>query len=216
MSAILKGDNPDFFLELGQLSLNSTRFLAQSFERLPESPYKDGQYRLRRFSHFNFANDRLNHLQHKDFLQSGKVNTFQGGVERQYQEIETDVIASPAFVELFQHFKRMAKVADDADIDVHQIRIRAQAGESVPVAPEGVHQDGFDRIGLYFIQRDHLKKGGNLRVHTEKESKAFIDHQFDSGEFIVLNDRRFWHSASSIVPEDGLDEGHLDVFVLTA
>ena len=216
MSAILKGDTPDFFLELGQLSGESTCFLAPSFERLPESLYKDGQYRLRRFSHFNFTDGQLIQLTPKDFLQSAKVNSFQGNVDRHYEEIEQSVIESDAFIELFQHFKRMAKVVDDAEIDVHQIRIRAKQGEKVPVAPEGVHQDGFDIIGIYFIQRDHLKRGGNLRVHTDKDSKAFIDYQFDHGEFVILNDRRFWHSASSIVPEDGLEEGHLDAFVLTA
>ncbi len=204
-----------FYLELGQLSADHTQILAKSFDNLPPNPYLDGEFRLRRFSHFTFSGQSLTHLPQKDFVQSEELNTFQGGVVRRYEEIEDEIINSAAFVEMFQHFKNMAHVNDDADIEVHQLRILAKENKETAVAPEGVHQDGFDRIGIFVIQREHLKAGGNLRIHLNKNDAPFINHTFDKGEFVVLNDKRFWHSAATILPEEG-HEGSMDIFVLTA
>jgi hypothetical protein len=204
-----------FYLELGQLNQQNNEILAESFNNLPPNPYADGNFRLRRFSHFTFKNNTLSHLPQKDFVQSQELNAFQGGVVRRYEEIEDGLINNDAFKEMFFHFKNMAHLDDNADIEVHQIRIKAKQGKEADVAPEGVHQDGFDRIGIFVIRREHLKAGGNLRIHLEKESEPFISHKFDHGEFVVLNDKRFWHSAAKILPEEG-HEGYMDVFVLTA
>lgn len=214
-NAQLINHNNEFYLELGKLKTEHTAFLCKSFEQLPPSDYKDGKFRLRRFSHFKFKNNQLTHLPKKGFLQSVEFNQFQGDIERQYEEIEKEVIQSPAFLEMFQHFKSIANVNDNADIDVHQIRISSNSGEKRPVTPEGVHQDGYKHIGIFSIQRKHIKEGGDLCIHDSKQNKPFIQYSFDHGEFIVLNDKRFWHSATDIVAEDQ-HNGIMDVFVLTA
>jgi len=116
---------------------------------------------------------------------------------------------------MLQHFKAIAKVADSADIDVHQIRVSSYSGEKRPATPEGVHQDGFEHIAIFGIQRKHIKEGGDLCIHDAKHNKPFIQYSFDHGEFIVLNDQRFWHSATDIVAEDQ-QHGSMDVFILTA
>ncbi|MGB1236947.1 MAG: 2OG-Fe dioxygenase family protein [Pseudomonadales bacterium] len=204
----------DFFLQLGQLSQESVAVLAPSFDNLPGSDYLDGAYRLRRYSHFKFDGETLLELPAKAFSQSDDLNTFQGNVAREYQSVEADIVASDAFKELFVNFKSMANIADETPIEVHQIRILANANESTPVAPEGVHQDGFDRLAVFVIARQNVS-GGEVCVHCDKEQAPIFKHSFDKGEFVVLNDKRFWHSAGELVAQED-DKAFMDVIVLTA
>jgi len=204
----------DFLLELGQLNESHVTQLSASFNNLPKSNYLDGDYRLRRYSHFNFSADKLTKLPIKAFEQGLDFNTFQGNIERRYEEIEQEVINSKAFVELFTRFKDIASLDDKADIDVHQMRIIARDNKFSQVTPEGVHQDGYKSIGIFFID-NNARIGGELKVHTQQKAEPFIKHKFDKGEFVVLNDERFWHSAEDI-QAIGEGEVHLDVFVLTA
>ncbi|MBJ7553658.1 2OG-Fe dioxygenase family protein [Marinomonas spartinae] len=202
-----------FYLELGQLSPDSVEHLAPTFNDLPTNPYADGQFRLRRYSCFTLHQEKLSRLPAKEFVQDDSINHFQGNVVRRYPEIEEQTFQDPGFVELFKHFREMANVKDGTLIEVHQLRIFADH-QLAEVAPEGVHQDGFDRIGIYVMQRHNIK-GGKINVHLEENSPAIISHAFDHGEFVILNDRKFFHSANPIQPIDG-ELGYMDIFVLTA
>lgn len=202
-----------FRLEVGQLTPSTVDHLAPSFEDLPPNPYADGSYRLRRYSRFIFRDDTLKRLPTKEFVQDSDVNHFQGDIVRTYPEICDATISDPGFLELFEHFQKMADIADGSTIEVHQMRIFADHHQ-VDVAPEGVHQDGFDRIGIYVIQRHNIV-GGEVSIHTAERSPAMMKHPLNHGEFIVLNDRRFFHYAEPIKPVDG-EVGYMDAFVLTA
>lgn len=206
--------NREFYLELGQLSEESVAVLAPSFDTLPPNPYMDGAFRLRRYSHFLFKQGKLMQLPTKAFVQDASINRYQGNIERIYPEVETHIVQSDAFLEMFRHFKHMSALDDQTPIEVHQIRILAKDLQSTEVAPEGVHQDGFDRLGIFVLNRHNIE-GGDIRVHPGFEAPAFVNHAFDQGEFVVLNDRRFFHSASAIRPLSD-ENGYLDVFVLTA
>jgi hypothetical protein len=208
-----KVETESFYLELGQLTPNSVNHLAPSFDRLPPNPYADGEFRLRRYSRFTLEQGQLNRLPSQAFVQDKNINHFQGDVVRSYEEIDDNIVVDPSFVELFEHFQKMASVQDGTPIEVHQLRIFADH-KSAEVAPEGVHQDGFDRIGIYVMQRHNIE-GGNINIHLDNNSPALISHDFDKGEFVVLNDRKFFHSAQPIKPANG-DQGYMDVFVLTA
>jgi hypothetical protein len=211
--SLLQYKDDDFYLQLGQLNQNHTQYLCRSFDNLTTNSYKDGEFRLRRFSHFNFKNNQINQLPHKGFLQSAEFNDYQGGVERHFDEIEADVVKSYAFLELFKQFKSMTNFSDDTNIDVHQMRISTLSGEQRPLTPEGVHQDGYQHIAICILQRKHIKEGGDLCIHTSKESDAFMQYTFDAGEFIVLNDQRFWHSGTDIIASEKHD-AIMDAFIL--
>ncbi|WP_137170160.1 2OG-Fe dioxygenase family protein [Marinomonas sp. FW-1] len=202
-----------FYLELGQLSPESVNHLTPSFEQLPPNPYADGTFRLRRYSRFTVEHGSLQRLPAKAFVQDESINHFQGNVVRQYEEIDDKTACDPAFIELFHYFQQMASVSDGTPIEVHQLRIFADH-KSAEVAPEGIHQDGFDRIGIYVMQRHNIE-GGNINVHLTENSPALMSHNFDHGEFVVLNDRKFFHSAQAIKPING-ELGYMDIFVLTA
>lgn len=202
-----------FGLELGQLTHDAVDHLAPSFDTLPDNPYADGSYRLRRYSRFEFRNDALTRLPAKAFVQDASINHFQGDVKRTYPEIEDTTVEDDCFIELFEHFQKMADLPEGSIIEVHQMRIFAEHDE-VQVAPEGIHQDGFDRIGIYIIQRCNIH-GGEVSVHTAEHTPPLLKYPLDHGEFVVVNDKKFYHYATPIVPKDG-SRGYLDAFVLTA
>jgi hypothetical protein len=204
----------DFLLQLGQLTNNSVTSLTTSFANLPKSDYLDGAFRLRRFSHFTYASGQLLELPTKAFSQTGDINTFQGNVAREYPSIEAEVVSSDAFSEMFKNFKKMTELTDDKPIEVHQMRILGAKGSLTEAAPEGVHQDGFDYLGVFVIERKNIQ-GGEICVHPEKEQAPIFKHAFDSGEFVILNDKRFWHSAQNLEAVND-DLAYMDVFVLTA
>lgn len=204
----------DFLLELGQLKEDHVTQLSASFNNLPKSNYLDGDYRLRRYSHFNFSANVLKKMPAKAFEQSAEFNDFQGNVARQYEDIEQGLIDSEAFVEIFSRFKDITNLDDEANIEVHQIRIIAVGEQGSQVTPEGVHQDGYQRIGIFVINGNNVI-GGELNIHTQKHAAPFIKHKFDQGEFVVLNDKHFWHSAEDI-RSAGPGSANMDVFVLTA
>lgn len=204
----------DFLLQLGQLTDNSVNSLTSSFANLPKSNYLDGAFRLRRFSHFTYSAAQLSELPSKAFSQTGDVNSYQGDVAREYPAIESTVVQSAAFCEMFENFKKMTELKDDKPIEVHQMRILGSKGSVTEAAPEGVHQDGFDYLGVFVIERKNIQ-GGEICVHPEKEQAPIFKHAFDKGEFVILNDKRFWHSAQQLEAVND-DLAYMDVFVLTA
>lgn len=208
-----KTKNTPFYLELGQLTSDSVNHLIPSFDHLPPNPYADGAFRLRRYSRFTLTHNKIRRLPSQAFVQDESINHFQGNIVRRYEEIDDKIVNDTAFLELFEHFQTMANVADNTPIEVHQLRIFADH-KSAEVAPEGIHQDGFDRIGIYVMQRHNIE-GGKIHVHLGKNSPALISHDFDRGEFVVLNDRKFYHSAQPIKPLHDA-QGYMDIFVLTA
>lgn len=204
--------NP-FYLKLGKISDEGVKQMAPSFTNLPESDYKDGGYRLRRFSAFTFSGEKVNKLASRSFEQSSDLNKFQGDVARQYEDIEASCYESDGFQEMFAQFYHNAGIASDDEVEVHQLRIRAKPNSTVEVAPEGVHQDGFNRIGMFIVNHENLT-GGELRVHETYDSKPMVEYLFKDGEFMVLNDALFWHDGNDIMAQD--KEGYFDLFVVTA
>lgn len=201
-----------FFLKLGKLSEGKVEQLAPSFFNLPENQYKDGYYRLRRYSVFTFSGHKVNKLPYRTFKQSSELNKFQGDIEREYPDIEASCYQSEGFQEMFAQFYANAELAEDTEVEVHQLRMRAQPNQTISIAPEGVHQDGFNRIGMFFVNYENLT-GGELYVHETQTSKPMLDYRFKNGEFMVLNDAQFWHSANEATATD--ETGYLDLFVLT-
>ena len=204
----------NFYLELGQLSEKSVQSLETSFDNLPKSNYLDGAYRLRRFSHFSYTQNTLKLLPTKAFSQNAEINEFQGSVAREYQDIEASVVGSSGFDEMFSSFKKMANIADETPIEVHQMRILGKKDMAVETAPEGVHQDGFNYLAVFVIDRNNIA-GGEICVHPAKAQAPIFKHAFDHGEFVVINDKRFWHSAAALQAVND-DAAYMDVFVLTA
>lgn len=207
-------ENSPFYLTMGRLSEASIADLSPHFNNLPDNEYQDGEYRLRRFGAFTWENGNVKKLPHQAFVQSSEFNKFQGDIVREYEDILPECYESEGFAEMMQHYFERSGLPENTTIEMHQLRIQAKPNETVAVAPEGVHQDGYDRIGMFMINYNNLS-GGALKIHLEKDLPPMIDHLLANGEYFVLNDARFWHDADDVTCTHNSDLGYYDLFVLT-
>ncbi len=201
-------------LHITQLSHQALTQLAPSFVNLPHTDHADGQYRLRRYSVIRFAGGKVEELSKHDFMQSDEINHFQGNVVRHFEPILSSTLNSEGMREMCELFVTTNELPDGQEIEIHQMRIAAIYDET-QVAPEGVHQDGFDHIAIIGIDRHNIV-GGEIMLYQDSHDAPFFRKVLDNGEIAMLADRKLWHNACPIRSIEHGEEGHMDVFVLTA
>ena len=87
-----------YLLKLMQVGEDIANELQGSFNRLPRTDHKDGQYRLRRYSKIKLREagggtiSEFMKLESEAFEQSEEYNSFQGGMERRFEDIEDEDI----------------------------------------------------------------------------------------------------------------------------
>ena len=200
--------------ELGQLEGAGLNDIEKSFDRLPPDPYAEERLRSRRFSRFKLReNGTLEHRRHKEFMQTKEVNSYAGDIKREYEEIEDDIITHPLFIKMFQTLTDHTDIGYDRIIEAHQIRWHCQKNIKAP-APEGVHQDGFDFLGMFMITPYNVD-GGEVMLYKSPDSAPCFKKAMEAGEFIIVNDRSLYHNASPLVPTANEEDGHWDFIVLT-
>jgi len=211
-------------LQINQLSKEGVETLKPSFDNLPETDHKDGKFRLRRYSVFDIRTTfwdarteaHLDRVEHRDFVQGDDINKFQGNMKRNFEEIEDSVAESQGMKELALLFKETNNLVGGHEVEVHQMRIviRKYSHDSVPPAPEGVHQDGFDRIAIVSVNRDNVQ-GGAVQVFRSQHGKPLLDAILKDGEVVNLDDKHFWHFATEIDLINPTKDGTWDAFVIT-
>jgi hypothetical protein len=197
---------------LPDLPLDSIR---PFFDRLPADPYISGHYRFRRLSHFKFSGDRLVKLPHRRLFQAKQYNPLVGDVAREYAELEDELIALPEFKKILREFFQFSQLCTQKqEIAVHQIRTTASPSEMGNPAPEGIHRDGVDLVGIFSIDRSAVA-GAETHLYVDKKGSPFFSKVLAPGEFLVFRDDLFYHFTSPIsATTDGM--GTRDVFVCTA
>ena len=206
-----------FNLKLVDISKASINSISDSFNQLPKTEHRDGEYRLRRYSSVRLSKSdgfKYKKLQSEPFNQSVKYNQYQGGVPRHFEEVEDDVIESLGMLEICDAFTESCGFTDEHTIDIHQMRILTE-GKTVPVSPEGVHQDGYRYIAIVGINRKNVD-GGDLLVFREQKGYPFLGMVMQPGEMVIINDRQLWHSAKPIRTIDIENIGYMDAIILTA
>ena len=204
-----------FDYKLQMLSAFNAEALSPFFDNLPVDPYIPGKFRCRRFSRFAGTPENLQRLEHKYFVQSAKVNQLAGGVKRDFPELEDSLIEVEEFQTLVAAFIDFTKIDPMiTEMGIHQIRIVASRDEQGEPAPEGIHQDGFDYVGIFCIKRARIS-GGETHLYRAKDQPPIFDKILVPGEFVLVNDRELFHYASSVAPTSDT-EGVRDVFVFTA
>ena len=203
-------------MQLDKMSDRCRESLSGFFDDLPTTNHADGNYRLRRYSRVKMSRETLIYetLEGKDFTQSSQYNDFQGDVSRTFENVDEDVIRSYGFWELCSRFINTFRLPTENIVEVHQMRVITLEDET-HVAPEGVHQDGYDAICIASINR-HNVTGGHLLVHKEKDSDPIVNMALENGELAYINDRTLWHNATPIRRLDASQDGHMDLIILTA
>ena len=149
-------------LQVDRLSDGAIKSISLSFDNLPQTDHKDGKFRLRRYSVVELQRGaKLTRLPHRKFLQSERLNEHQGGVVRDFEEIEDEVLESEGMKEICLTFKHANNLMDRQEIEIHQMRIVTLEDGTAEPSPEGIHQDGFDYIAMVAVSRHNID-GGEL------------------------------------------------------
>ena len=184
------------------------------FSNMPIDPYIKGNYRSRRLSRFTVSGNELIKLPHGYFFQSKEHNRLVGDVKREFAELDDALIKLDTFRNLVLAFSDSCKLHPEAEIGVHQIRIICSPDNSGNPAPEGIHQDGTDFIGIFSVDRNNIE-GGETHLYTAKKEKPVFSKVLNPGELLLVNDHDFFHFANPIKPQTNA-QGSWDVFVLTS
>ena len=199
------------FKKVNSLNLESIK---QFFPDLPVDPYIKDNYRFRRLSRFTVSGDKLIKLPHGYFYQSQQYNPLLGDVKREFAELDDALIELDDFKKLVLAFSDSCKLHPEAEIGVHQIRISCSPQNYGNPAPEGIHRDGTDFIGIFSVDRENIQ-GGETHLYTDKKEKPVFSKILNPGELLLVNDHEFLHFTSPIKPTSA-QEGTRDVFVLTS
>ena len=206
--------NNQNLLQLRFVSQSHIDAVKPSFANLPANPYADGAFRKRRYSVIKVVDGELKLQPTKAFVQDDSINTFQGNVERTYENLEDSLLASDGMKQIVHQFREMTGISADRDIEIHQFRMLAIDSDT-PAAPEGVHQDGFDHECVCGVSHENLE-GGELLVYENQQADPCFKMEIKDGMFALINDREVWHNATPMNKLDASKEGYLDCFVLTA
>ncbi|WP_167494701.1 MULTISPECIES: 2OG-Fe dioxygenase family protein [Vibrio] len=201
-------------LQLTSLSNNAISQLSPSFFDLPSTEHADGKFRLRRYSVIRVLDGNIVEQGKHEFMQSDDINHFQGNVVRQFEPIEPEILQSEGMLEMCNVFTQSNHLPNGQEIEIHQIRITAIYDET-EVAPEGVHQDGFDHIAIVGVGRHNIV-GGDIMLYATNKEAPFFTKILQDGEVAMLADSKLWHNAQPIRSVQNSEEGYMDVFVLTA
>lgn len=186
----------------------------QFFTDLPVDPYIKDNYRLRRLSRFKIAGDELIKLPHGYLFQSKNYNPLVGGIKREFAELDDAMIQLDEFKKLVFEFSNYCKLNRGVEIGVHQIRTTCSPDNFGNPAPEGIHRDGCEFVGIFAVDRENIE-GGETHLYVAKKEKPVFNKVLKPGELLLVNDREFFHFTTPIKPLSP-GQGTRDVFVLTS
>jgi hypothetical protein len=186
------------------------------FDNLPADPYLAGNYRFRRLSHFRIDGDRLTKLPHRRLFQSKNYNPLLGDVVREYEELEDGLVDLEDFQKVIWEFFQFCQLCTDKnEVAVHQIRTTATFQQAGNPAPEGIHRDGVDLVGIFSVNREGIDGGEtHLYKSQNKNGSPAISKVLHPGEFLVFKDDQYFHYTSPVSASE-TQQGVRDVFVFT-
>ncbi|SVK54427.1 Uncharacterized protein conserved in bacteria [Acinetobacter baumannii] len=161
-----------------------------------------------------YLNPNIAEVGPRTFMQSDQINHFQGNVVRRFEPIDSAVLQSAGMAEMCNLFAENNELPEGAEIEIHQMRVVAIQKDTL-VAPEGIHQDGFDHIAMIAIHRHNIV-GGEIMLYDDSRHDPFFKKALADGEAVLLADSKLWHNATPINTVSPNEEGYLDLFVLTA
>ena len=196
------------------ISEKSNYVMEDSFNYLKIDNYYLNK-RKRAFSLLEVGNQSVKIVGDLNFYQSNCYNNFNGNILRTYENIPKILVNDDLFKDMVFAFNK--KVNDENKlvnkyIQIHQIRVYADE-KPINLIPEGIHQDGFNIVGLYCVKRENIK-GGVSNIYDNKKNKIY-KRELSQGEMIILNDARLFHDVTNIELVDKEQIGYRDIFVLT-
>ncbi len=202
----------DFIIDKGD-KIEKTENIKNSFDNMKIDHYYDNK-RSRAYSLVKVDNG-LEIMGNIKFYQSLNYNNYNGNKLRDYDNIDSSLLKDVYFNSLVKTFtqqvnektKKMCKY-----IQVHQIRVYAENNIS-NLLPEGIHQDGFNIVGIACVTRENVIGGLNNIYDANKN--FLYSKQLDEGEMMILNDSKVYHDVTNIEIDKSINVGYRDIFVFT-
>lgn len=218
MQKILESINLDYAFMFTHKKVNSISMegFEKFFADLPVDPYIKDKYRYRRLSRFILSGEEVIKQPHGYLFQSKSYNPVPnyGDIKREYAEIDDKLVALDNFQKMILAFCDSCKIHPEAEIGIHQIRTICSPNHSGNPAPEGIHRDGTDFIGIFAVNRHNIQ-GGATHLYTNRKEKPVFSKVLNPGDLLLVNDHEFLHFTTPIKPV--VEEvGYRDVFVLTS
>lgn len=91
---------------------------------------------------------------------------------RRFEPIDSAVLQSAGMAEMCNLFAENNELPEGAEIEIHQMRVVAIQKDTL-VAPEGIHQDGFDHIAMIAIHRHNIV-GGEIMLYDDSHHDPFF------------------------------------------
>ena len=153
--------------------------------------------------------------------------------DRRFVRVPAAIHRRPEFAEMIARFTSYARLdqryasRSSLTVGVHVIRIKADAsdpGLRGQVVPEGMHQDGFEYIGLISPSRvnvagdwqTYVYVGGANGERPSPTTRPIFQNPVEPGCMLFLDDRRMWHDADDLRQEDpAKGPGWRDFVVIT-
>lgn len=193
---------------------------ADSWQRLEIDAYMADRGRYRRRRHANYATtDRnIERGPHRPHYQSLVYNPLHGGIERWFEPMETTIADGSSLRTILacchDLFGALAPQVRDWQVEVHQFRIEARAGEPGQPTPEGVHRDGVDYVLVLLIRRDNISSGTtSIHAPDGRSLGSFtLTNPFDA---VLVDDARVYHGVTPVTPLNPDEPACRDVLVVT-
>ena len=204
----------DYTLErLNSVNLDKIGYF---FGNLPADPYLEGNYRFRRLSHLKLSDHRLVKLPHNPLFQSKEYNPLLGDVVREFSDLDDALIKFEDFQKIVFEFFEFCKLCSAPnEVGVHQIRTVTSVEQVGYPAPEGIHRDGVNLVGVFCVNRENIE-GGETCLYKSKDGDPIFTKILNPGELLVFNDHQFFHFTSVVKAIASGAQGIRDVFVLTS
>jgi hypothetical protein len=178
-----------------------------------------GRYRRRRHALFRApATAAIERRPHGPHWQGLDYNPLNGGVQRWFEPITEAIGRSQSLTTILawcrDTFGPLAPEVTAWNVEVHQFRIEARAGEAAQPTPEGVHRDGVDYVLVLMIRRTNIASG-TTTIHEPGGTllgSFTLTAPFDTA---LVDDARCAHGVTAVEAVDPTKLAHRDVLVVT-
>ena len=211
----------DLLSAVAKTAIGGDASFVDSWNTLEEDQYMadGGRYRKRRHAVYKATQQapkpRL--MPYQPHYQTESYNQLNGGIERHFAPILSDLIESPALTALLdfgrQLFSRMIGTSQ-WHIELHQFRIEARDGQKGNPTPEGVHRDGVDFVIVVMINRVNIESGATTIYNLDNQliGEFTLLETFDMA---IVDDNKAYHGVTAIEQLEDNQEAYRDVLVIT-
>ena len=201
-------------------ALDDWSVFSASWDNMPLDPYMadGGRYRRRRYATLSAAAGVIRLEPHQPHYQSLTYNALNGGVAREYEPIQEQILQGNTMRHVLQFceqlFSRM-QPGSPWHIECHQFRIEAGDGSMGKPTPEGIHRDGVDFVFVMMVKRVNISSG-TTTMHDITQQHTLdsftLTEPLDSA---IVNDRRCMHGVTPVEQIDSAMPAYRDVLVVT-